>query len=106
MPFKDRLEVNQHLVDILGSEDRVYYQPPTGEELEYPCFAYTVKDGETWHADNNPYQFFPMYDVTHIYKNPDEGLAMTKKLVSETSGVRYDRAWRVDNLYHENVVVW
>lgn len=105
MPLQNRMDLHQKLVDILGSEDRVYFQPPNGEEIQYPCFVYTVKDGEAWHADNNPYSFFPLYDVTHIYKNPDSGAVTTKKLMT-LQGVRYDRSWRVDNLYHENVVVW
>lgn len=106
MPLKDRMELQYLLDDILGDPDRVYFQPPSGEDMRYPCFVYTIKDGETWHADDNSYGYFPIYDVTHIYKDPDEGAAMTRKLVMSLSGVRYDRSWKVDNLYHENIVVW
>ena len=106
MAIKDRLDLHNKLGEIFGAPDRVYFQPPSGFQLKYPCLVYTVKNGDSINADNVTYAFFPFYDVTHIYKNPDEGLTMTKKLMLSLSGIRYDRAWRVDNLYHENLVVW
>lgn len=106
MPIRDRFELQSKLGSIFGDSTRIHYQPSSSDKLKYPCLIYTIKDGENWHADNKTYAFFPFYDVTHIYKNPDDGLAMTKKLIEGLDGVRYDRAWKVDNLYHENLVVW
>lgn len=106
MPIQNRLELQKKLEDILGDPERVYFQPPSGDQLKYPCLIYGIKNGNGWHADNSPYAYFPFYDITHIYKDPDEGSRLTEKLMMSISGIRYDRAWRVDNLYHENMVVW
>ena len=106
MPIQSRLELQAKLEALIGDPDRVWFQPPSEDQLKYPCLIYTVKDGEGWHANNHPYAFFPFYDVTYIYKDPDEGAAFVKKLMMAFPGIRYDRAWRVDNLYHDNMVVW
>jgi hypothetical protein len=33
----------------------VYFQPPTGIEMQYPCIMYSRSDSVVVHADNRPY---------------------------------------------------
>ena len=107
MPWKNRLELQARLQEVSGyPEEQVLYQPPTGTKLKYPCIIYDSRQGDIEHADNNPYVFYPFYEVTHIYLDADSGLETTKKLCSKLQGARYDRAWTVDNLYHENIITW
>lgn len=102
MTDSNRLALQTRLEELLGS-DNVYFQPPGSTQMKYPCIKYDFHKGETNHAGNRPYSFFPIYDVTVIEKNPENSIART--LAKNLEGSRYDRGWGADNLYHNNFVV-
>jgi len=92
-----RLELQQILVDILGSTN-VYFQPPPSIQMQYPCIVYNRDDKNTIFADDKPYQTKIRYQVTIIDVNPDSDI---HEKVGELPLCSYDRFFAADNLNHD-----
>lgn len=92
-----RLELQNLLTDILGS-DNVYFQPPPTVQMEYPCIVYHRDYELTQHADDKPYKQRKRYLVTVIDRDPDSGIP--DKIAALPLCV-YDRFYTADNLNHD-----
>lgn len=97
-----RLSLHEKLVEILGSE-HVYFQPPTGITLNYPCIVYNLDTGDTQFADDKPYVFMKRYQVVYIDRNPDSDVP--NKLAGMKLCVM-DRSYTSDNLYHTSFNIY
>ena len=75
----------------------VYFQPPTGTLLKYPCIIYSLSKIESKHADNNPYILSSKYDLKYITRDPDDE---TRYALAKLMLCRFDRAYQSDNLHH------
>lgn len=102
-PTDKRLELQAKLESILGSA-RVYYRPPENIKLSYPCIIYNLRTGDTLFANNNPYRFTRCYDLTYIRKDADSDL--TDTIAKSFPYIRFDRSFTVENLYHDNFVLY
>lgn len=91
-----RLILQTSLEDLLGSGN-VYYQPPNGLKLVYPCIVYNWDSADTKFADNNPYSFRRRYQVTIIDRNPD---SLIPEKVAALPMCLFDRFFTADNLNH------
>lgn len=65
----------QNLRNILLStlpegNTNLYYQPPEGKELKYPCIIYNMDDMDKLFANNNPYNIKKRYKVMVIDRDP------------------------------------
>lgn len=69
-----RLALNKELEKTPGCS-KVYYTPPTGMEMEYPCIAYELAGSQRRFADNIPYFVKLQWTVTVIDEDPDSQLA-------------------------------
>lgn len=96
--IQSREDVNDLLSELLGDEDRVYFNRPEDLKLTYPCILYEIDDYNIIHADNYPYLAFDKYQVTYIYQHESEK-ALVDKLMA-TKGFSFDRFYNADNLYH------
>lgn len=94
--MRDRMGLDAILKDILRS-DNVYFQPPEGFKLSYPCIIYEVASIDTDYADDYPYRFSKCYQVTLIDRNPDSQY-VNRILSIQTC--RMNRAFTSDRLYH------
>jgi hypothetical protein len=65
-----RLELQTLLEGLLGSGN-VYFQPPTGVQMEYPCIVYQRYSAVSTFADDKPYIHTKRYQVTVIDQDPD-----------------------------------
>lgn len=81
---------------LLGS-DNVYFQPPSGFLMSYPCIVYNRSNIRAAHADNSPYKLVDQYTVTVIDANPD---SETPKKLALFPRSEYDRGFRSGNLNH------
>lgn len=91
-----RNELHAKFERILGSRN-VYFQPPTGLKMNYPCIVYNLADANDVHAENRIYRRLYRYTVTYITKDPDD----PKR--DELDDMRYcafDRFFTSDNLNH------
>lgn len=49
----------------------VYYNPPTGFQLEYPCYVYGDARPSVYHADNAKYFNRSAWTITVISRDPE-----------------------------------
>lgn len=92
-----RLDLHNLLVATLGS-DNVYFQPPSGLMMSYPCIVYNRSNIRAEHADNAPYKHRKEYTVTVIDKDPDSAIPDRLALLPTCA---FDRAFKADGLNHD-----
>lgn len=92
-----RLQLHQILKTILGT-DNVYFQPPNGLKMEYPCIRYERDRARTLFADNKPYNHYKCYQITVIDRNPD---SLIPDKVAALPLCVHDRFFTADNLNHD-----
>lgn len=66
-----RLALHNKLVSILGDSKRVYYSPPNGSNIKYPCIIYKRRRDLDEYANDGRYLAFKAYQITCIYQDPD-----------------------------------
>ena len=91
-----RIELHHILEGVLGTRN-VYFQPPTGTKLTYPCIVYNLATANDFHADDKIYRRLYRYTMTYITKNPDDPKC------DDFDDLRYcsfDRFFTSDNLNH------
>jgi hypothetical protein len=93
-----RLELHEKLCTILGSRN-VYFQPPNGKQLKYPCIIYKRDSSSAEYADNMTYMFTPEYQITYISTTSVNDVV--EKLLDEFEMIRYIRHYVADNLSHD-----
>jgi len=82
---------------------RVYSEPPSNTEMEYPCIVFERNDAETRFANNRPYFDCFGYDVTIIDEDPESDLlALVKALPMCT----FNRHFVSDNLNHDVYILY
>lgn len=92
-----RLDLQELLETVLGSEN-VYFQPPPGFMMSYPCIVYNRSNIRSTHADNEPYRFDKQYTVTVIDADPDSEIP---DKVSKLPRCILDRHFTSENLNHD-----
>lgn len=91
---KSRAILSQKLHELC---ENVYFQPPTGYKLKYPCIIYEFNGIERRPADNLGYVVYGAYSILYITRDPDDEIKMAiAELPMCSMGSVYER----DNLYH------
>jgi hypothetical protein len=90
----DRLQLQADLKDITPN---VYFQPPSGKQMTYPCIVYKLSDINTRHAGNSIYGKRKRYTVTVIDSDPD---SLIPEEVLGLPLCSFDRFFTADNLNH------
>ena len=89
-----RLELHDLLKEIT---ENVYFQPPSGHQMQFPCITYSRDGGQVKHADNELYQHAKLYQVMVIDRDPDTELADKVEALRYCS---FERAFAKDDLNH------
>ena len=92
-----RLELQTLLEELLGTRN-VYFQPPSGFMLSYPCIVYERSNIFSNSADNAPYKLENEYQITVIDVDPD---SVHPKNVSKLPRCVFANHFTVDNLNHD-----
>ena len=100
-----RLALNELLVELAkpfvkkgDKTSHVYYNPPTGFQLEFPCFVYEDGDPNVNYADNLKYCHFPHWKITTISR--DRESADLAPLLEKFPRCSYSTSFISDNLAH------
>lgn len=93
---RSRLELHKLLEDILGSSN-VYFQPPEGFRLKYPCIVYNRSTSRSNSASNAPYRVDKRYSVTLIVRDPDSDLPDKLEWLPQSI---FERFFTKDQLNH------
>ena len=91
-----RVELQSMLEKMLGSRN-VYFQPPTGTQLRYPCFVYHQDDVNDTYANDRTYRRLYRYSLTYITKNPEDPM---QDYINDLPYCRFNRSFTSDNLNH------
>lgn len=87
------------LQDLLETmTEHVYFQPPAGFQMEYPCIVYRREPGQTRYADNQPYSYEQQYEVTLISLEPDTDIFDKLRQLPKS---RHSAHFVVENLNHD-----
>ena len=81
----------------------VYFQPPSGYQIKYPCIIYERRTGDTVFADDLPYRFTMCYTITYIDPNPDSEVPLE---IAKLPMCKMDRCFITDNLNHTVFVMY
>ena len=98
-----RLKLQEELEQLLGSRN-VYFQPPESKKLTYDCIIYNRSDIWSRHASDKHYMFMDCYEVTLIYRNPDNDLA--KKILEHFPYSSFNKHFASDNLNHDVITLY
>lgn len=90
-----RLDLHTILVAITP---HVYFQPPSGMQMEFPCIVYERDQADTKFADGRPYSYTQRYAVTLVDRDPDSNILDKIKVLPlcvfnrhfATSGLNHD----------------
>ena len=96
-----RIELQEKLKDILGS-DQVYYEPPETVKMHYPAIVYSLSRMHNRGANNHTvYQRYDSYTVMYITKSVEQTRngSVPEQLLA-LDGAVFDRTYVMDNLHH------
>lgn len=77
----------------------VYFNPPTGFQMEYPCIVYEESRPTNYHADNVRYFHFPRWKVTTMTKDP-EALDLAPQVEEMPRCTLVSSPYRADGIVH------
>lgn len=101
-----RMELDRKLRRIVkercGAEN-VYYQPPTGLRMKYPCICYERSRIKNAAANNHVYLQRFYYQITVIDTMPDSEMTAA---VAELETASHDRHFISDNLHHDVYTIY
>lgn len=92
-----RLDLHNLLKAILGSNN-VYFQPPPGFMLSYPCIVYERSNIHADHGDNMPLILTKEYTITSIAVDPD---STVPDQLAQLPRTNFDRHFTSENLNHD-----
>lgn len=92
-----RLDLHELLVAAVGSRN-VYFQPPDGSRMSYPCIVYERERIDSEHANNKPYLHHKRYSVTVIDRDPDSPIP---DRIAAFPKCRHVQHFENDNLHHD-----
>lgn len=104
--MEPRLKLDALLRKVLRQArkaENLYFQPPSGYRLKYPCVVYSESRIQNRHANDKVYLQHPFYTVTVIDRDPDSKL---KTAVSVLPKCAYDRSFISDGLYHTTFTIY
>lgn len=89
----------QQLQTILeGMAPNVYFQPPAGYKIDYPCIVYKRYEADSMFANDQPYLIVMGYQVTVIDADPDSEIP---DKVAKLPRCTFQRHFTADNLNHD-----
>ena len=95
----DRLALHKKLVDILGSNN-VYYQEPPNTGMKYPCILYSFNSIADDKADNKPYILTGNWTITHMFKKISDD-TIKYDMLNEFLGISFDRRIKTGGVYND-----
>lgn len=93
---RTRAELDALLRFTLGTTN-VYFDPPEGFKLRYPCIVYSFGAHYDRFADSDSYSRMKQYTLTYITKNADDP---TVERLEDLKYCHLNRAYCSDGLFH------
>ena len=100
---RSRTELSKKFRAILGNS-HVYFQPPNGTKIEYPCIIYKLENDESFNADDKRYITYDRYSLKVIDYDPDSQLR--NRICDEFEHSSLDRMAVNNNLNHWYMTIY
>lgn len=85
--------------EMQGAIDKhVYFDPPEGFRMSYPCIVYRRSRIDSQYANNRTYRTTKKYEITVIDKDPD---SVIPDKIAMLPQCRHERNFVNDNLHHD-----
>ena len=94
-----------NLPDAIATEARkhVYFEPPEGFKMSYPCIVYGREAIDTKFASNMPYSHQKRYTVKVIDQDPE---SIIPDAIADLPKCSFDRHFVSDNLHHDVFTIY
>lgn len=93
-----RLDLHQLLLDTVGPDVKVYFQPPENLKMKYPCVRYERNNVVNLNADDIIYKQDRTYQLFVIDEDPDSEIV---DRISTLPTVMFSRHYVSDGLNHD-----
>lgn len=100
MAKSSRLKLSEKLHELCTN---VYFQPPTGTKIKYPCIIYDLDGINKRHADNAAYTLNDKYSIQYITRDPDDDVKYQIAMMQYCSPGSF---FVSENLYHYNYTIY
>ena len=97
---KYRWEELRDKLYLVHNTENVYYDPPTGITMEFPCFRFELNNYDIRRADNRAYTQKARWAVTYITRDIEEVEDVAKEMLDIFQYCNFDTSYRADNLQH------
>ena len=94
-----REQLQTELETIIGSENKVYYEPPENIKMTYPCIVLTRQRINAEYADNKVYNNLTRYKITYIDYSPDSD--KIDDILTQIKGISPGDHFVFDGLHHD-----
>lgn len=91
------LELQALFEEVLGNTN-VYFEPPPGTIMKYPCVRFRRMNFESAYANNHVYILRQKFEAVLIYKTPNSCLPIK---IARLPLCVHIRQYTADNLTHE-----
>jgi hypothetical protein len=100
----DRLQLQAELETFGIIRTSVYFQPPSGKQMVYPCIVYNKTGKERTFANNGIYKSLQEYRIVVIDHDPDSTVADSIERRFQYCVI--DQYYTVDNLNHTALTLY
>lgn len=90
--------------ELLTFHPNVYFQPPSGFTMTYPCIVYNRTGMDAKHADDTTYMSTQEYQLMVIEKDPDS--LVPKAILHHFKKCRITQQYAVNNLHHTTFTLY
>lgn len=91
---KQRTSLSEILHGICSN---VYFQPPGGHRLRYPCIVYSLRNVDPTYANNGVYLLDNDYSIQYMTRDPDDPAIFE---ISKIPRCRMSSTFSSDNVHH------
>lgn len=98
-----RLDLHYALQNVTGLEN-LYFQPPEGMKLKYPCVVYELAKKDVLRADDKVYQIHNPYTVTLIDLDAESDIP--NKMLKSFQYCSFERRFIASHMYHDVFTIY
>lgn len=93
----------KNIFESISGIKKVYFEPPPGIKMVYPCVRFQRVGFDSKFADNIPYKIDDRYEATLMYTNPDSSLPAR---FARLPLCRHNRHYTANGISHDVYIIY